>query len=96
VIEGVQYLHHPLRAQKTEKYIRPSLDLLAEIQQTGDIFFPMRWMNATIAHHNTPSAAAIVREFLAERMEYPRYLRRIVLQAADNLFRAASISPPFP
>jgi aminopeptidase N len=89
VLEGLQYLHHPLRAAQSEKYIRPSLDLLIEIQRTGDIFFPTRWMNATLSGHNTKSAAAIVRTFLNEHKDYPVRLRRIVLQASDELFRAS-------
>jgi aminopeptidase N len=92
VLEGLQYLHHPLRAAQSEKYIRPSLDLLIEIQRTGDIFFPARWMNATLGGHNTRSAAAVVREFLQQQKEYPIRLRRIILQAADELFRAAGSS----
>jgi aminopeptidase N len=89
VLEGLQYLHHPQRAVHSEKYIRPSLDLLVEIQRTGDIFFPTRWMNATLGGHNTRSAADVVRGFLAEHRDYPIRLRRIILQAADELFRVA-------
>ena len=89
VLEGLHYFHHPLRAAQSEKYIRPSLELLVEIQRTGDIFFPTRWMNATLAHYNTMSAAAEVRDFMARQNDYPLHLRRIILQAADNLFRAA-------
>ena len=89
VLEGLQYLHHPLRAASSEKYIRPSLDLLIEIQRTGDIFFPTRWMNATLGDHNTRSPATVVREFLSQQKNYPIRLRRIILQAADELFRTA-------
>jgi aminopeptidase N len=89
VLEGVQYLHHPLRAAQSEKYIRPSLDLLVEIQRTGDIFFPTRWMNATLSGHNSTAAAGTVRKFLADQKDYPLRLQRIILQAADDLFRAS-------
>jgi aminopeptidase N len=89
VLEGLLYLHHPLRAAHAEKYIRPSLDLLIEIQRTGDIFFPTRWMNATLSGHNTKSATDIVRTFLNEHKDYPIRLRRIILQASDELFRAS-------
>jgi aminopeptidase N len=78
-----------LRAASSEKYIRPSLDLLLEIQRTGDIFFPTRWTNSTLGGHNTNSAAKTVRDFLSEHKDYPIRLRRIVLQGADILFRAA-------
>jgi aminopeptidase N len=89
VLEGLSYLHHPLRAAQSEKYIRPSLDLLIDIQRTGDIFFPTRWTNAVLAGHNTRSAAQTVRTFLNEQKDYPIRLRRIILQAADELFRAS-------
>ena len=89
VLEGLNYLHHPLRAAQSEKHIRPALDLLVEIQRTGDIFFPTRWMNATLSGHNTRTSADIVRGFLAEQKDYPIRLRRVILQAADELFRAA-------
>ena len=56
VLEGLCYLHHPLRAAASEKYIPPSLDLLREIQRTGDIFFPKRWMDATLGGHSSPAA----------------------------------------
>jgi aminopeptidase N len=92
VLEGLRYLHHPLRAQSSEKHIRPALDLLVEIQRTGDIFFPTRWMNATLGGHSSPSAAKPVRDFLAAQKDYPLRLRRIILQASDTLFRAARVS----
>ncbi len=40
VLEGLNYLHHPLRAEASRKHVQASLDLLWEIQKTGDIFFP--------------------------------------------------------
>jgi len=89
VLEGVRYLHHPLRARHSEKYLRPALDLVQEIQRTGDIFFPRNWMDATLGGHNTPTAAEVVRTFLAEQRDYPVRLRRVILQSADELFRAA-------
>ena len=89
VLEGVQYLHHPLRGSQSEKYIRPALDLLIEIQRTGDIFFPTRWMNSTLGGHNTRTAANMVRTFVDEHKGYPIRLRRIILQAGDEVFRAA-------
>ncbi len=89
--QGLGYLSHPLRSPGSEKYIRPSLDLLVEIQKTGDIFFPKNWMDAALGGHNSRSAAAIVKAFLEEHKDYPVRLRRIVLQSADDLFRGANI-----
>lgn len=91
VLAGLSFLHHPLRAATAEKYILPSLELLEEIQRTGDIFFPKRWLDATLGGHSTPTAAATVRTFLAEHPDYPYRLRLKIEQSADLLFRAASI-----
>ena len=91
VFEGLRYLNHPLRSPQPEKYIRPALELLWEIQRTGDIFFPTNWMSVTLGGHNTRAASETVRTFLAEQKDYPVRLRRIILQSADDLFRAAEI-----
>jgi aminopeptidase N len=89
VLEALSYLHHPLRAASSEKYIPRSLAMLQEIQRTGDIFFPKRWMDATLSGHSSSSAARMVREFLANLPpDYPDRLRRVVLSSADDLFRA--------
>ena len=90
VLEGLRYLHHPLRAAASEKYIGPSLVLLREIQRTGDIFFPKRWMDATLGGHASRAAATTVIEFLKRQPpDYPERLRRIILSSADELFRAS-------
>lgn len=92
VIEALSYLHHPLRAVSSERFIRPSLELLEEIQRTGDIFFPKRWLDVTLSGHSSPNAAAVVRAFLAERPDLPPRLRQKLLQSADPLFRAAALT----
>lgn len=92
VLEGLSYLHHPLRAAASAKYVPVSLDMLREIQQTGDIFFPKRWLDATLGGHSSEAVAAMVRTFL-DRLprDYPPRLRAITLQSADELLRAAAI-----
>ncbi|MEX2663262.1 MAG: M1 family aminopeptidase [Vicinamibacterales bacterium] len=88
VLEGLGYLHHPLRAASAEKHVGTSLDMLREIQRTGDIFFPKRWMDATLSGHTSPAVADEVTAFLgALPKDYPDRLRRIILSAADDLFR---------
>lgn len=91
VLAGLRYLHHPLRAPSAEKHLLPSLELLEEIQQTGDIFFPKRWVDATFSGHQSASAAQIVRDFLSARPDYPYQLRRKILQGADLLLRVATV-----
>jgi aminopeptidase N len=93
VLEGLNYLHHPLRAEASAKYVAPSLAMLWEIQETGDIFFPKRWMDATLSGHTTPAIAQVVRAFLAGLPpNYPPRLRNIILQSADELFRVATVA----
>jgi aminopeptidase N len=89
VLESMAYLNHPLREADSERFIRPSLELLREIQRTGDIFFPGRWMDSTLWGHRSPGAAATVQDFLAKELQYPERLRWTVLSSADELFRAA-------
>jgi aminopeptidase N len=92
VLEGLTNLHHPLRTAASAKYVRPSLELLQEIQRTGDIFFPTRWINSTLAGYNSPAVAATVQQFLdGLPSAYPVRLRNIILQAADELVRAAAV-----
>ncbi|MDH5550869.1 MAG: hypothetical protein OEZ42_13320, partial [Gemmatimonadota bacterium] len=77
-----------------EHYVRPGLELVAEIQRTGDIFFPLRWLHTLLDGHASDAVARTVRQFLDERPEYPPRLRGKILQAADDLFRAAEIIGP--
>jgi aminopeptidase N len=91
VLEALEYLHHPLRAKQAEHYIRPSLEMIEEIQRTGDIFFPLGWLQATLSGHSSPQAASIIQDFLESRTDLPPRLRGKLLQASDPLFRAAEI-----
>jgi aminopeptidase N len=75
------------------KYIQPSLELLQEIQRTGDIFFPIRWMDATLGGHRSLEAARSVRAFVDRApAAYPDRLKRIILSSADDLFRASGVA----
>ena len=89
VLQAVGYLHHPLRVESAIQYVGPSLGLLEEIQRTGDVFFPKRWLDATLGGHASHEVADLVREFLEGRPDYPPRLRAKILQSADLLFRAA-------
>jgi aminopeptidase N len=91
VLESLQYLNHPLRAEHARRFVRPALDLLREIQQTGDIFFPSRWMDSTLWGHRSPETAKIVRDFLASEPQYPMRLTWTILTSADELFRVSGM-----
>jgi len=96
VLDALRNLHHPGRLATSEKYLLPSLELLEEIQQTGDIFFPSDWLQASLGNYHTASAERTVREFLAERPDYNRQLRMKILQAADPLFTAVRLQAEQP
>jgi aminopeptidase N len=91
VLSALGYLHHPLRAGASEKYLPASLDWLLDIQRTGDVFFPERWLQASFGNYQTPSAAAIVRSFLQTHLGYNPKLKEKILQTTDNLFRAEKL-----
>ena len=84
---ALAYLNHPLRAAEAIDYIRPALEELQEVQRTGDIFFPKNWANALLDGHDSPEAAALVRDFLESHTDYPPLLKTKLLQAADHLLR---------
>jgi aminopeptidase N len=65
--------------------------MLEEIQRTGDIFFPLAWLDATLSGHNSQAVASTVQKFLDSRPDLPPRLQGKLLQAADPLFRAAAI-----
>ena len=78
------------RAASSKRLVVPALSLVREIQQTGDIFFPKRWADATLSGYQSVQTAAEVRAFI-DRLppDYPPRLRWVLLSSADPLFRAA-------
>ncbi len=91
VVDGLRCLHHPMRAASAVEFLEPGLEWLETIRRTGDIFFPARWIGATLSGHASPAAASIVHGFLDRAPPgYPGCLRRIILISADYLFRATA------
>ena len=92
VLEAVRYLHHPLRAGVSKKFVRPALELTWEIKRTGDIFFPKRWADATLSGYQSVQTAAEVRALIeALPPDYPPRLKWVLQSSADPLFRAAKL-----
>ncbi|MDY0201573.1 MAG: hypothetical protein RBR40_11375, partial [Tenuifilaceae bacterium] len=91
VTNALYLLHHPLRSDFSIRFIEPSLDMLLEIQQTGDIFFPKNWLDATFSGHSSVEAKEIVEDWLNANPTLSPNLRLKVLQSADLLFRSASM-----
>ncbi|MGJ5642624.1 M1 family metallopeptidase [Formosa sp. S-31] len=91
VLSGLYNLNHPLRQEASVKYLKESLDLLEEVQLTGDIFFPIGWVYNTIGMYNSAAAKDIVNTFLESHPDYSPVLKMKVLQAADDVFRAQKV-----
>jgi aminopeptidase N len=91
VLDAMGAMNHPLRAGDFLPHLEAALGLSEEIQRTGDIFFPLNWMNATLGGHRSAEAARITATFLdANRTMSPR-VRGKLLQASDDLFRTMRI-----
>lgn len=88
---GLSNFHHPLRQESAKKYLGFSLDLIEEIQQTGDIFFPKDWLNNTVGKYSSKFAFDEVQRFLKETPNFSPILKRKLLQATDILYRAQNI-----
>ncbi len=91
VTVGLSYLNHPLRQKSSQKYLSESLNLLTEIQKTGDIFFPQTWLSATFGNYQTKEAYQIVVDFIKAHPNYNPMLKDKILQATDNLRRAKDL-----
>ena len=87
VAQALSFLNHPLRADSSIKYLRPVLELLEEIQSTGDIFFPSRWLESSFGGHSSLQAVQVVDDFLAANPDYPARLRAKIQQSTDSLRR---------
>jgi len=88
---ALRYLNHPLKAANSIKYIYPGLELLKDIQTTGDIFFPANWTSALLSGHNSAQAANQVKKFLKTNPKYPKNLKQKILQSADLLLRSSGL-----
>ena len=81
--KALTYLNHPLREKYAVKYIRPGLEVLQEVQRTGDIFFPKKWARALLRHHHSDEARHEVEVFFAEHPDYPELLKNKILQVCN-------------
>lgn len=84
-------LNHPLREPESNRFIRPALDELLEVQQTGDIFFPKNWCTALLSGHKSPEARQILLDYLKEQLMHstlPQPLLNKLLMAGYFLLNA--------
>jgi aminopeptidase N len=91
VLDALSNLHHPSRVAQSVRYLRRSLELLPELQATGNIFFPDSWLQATLENHHSARAVETVRAFLESHPHLDPQLRLKVLQQADMAIRTHTI-----
>jgi aminopeptidase N len=94
VLDACDYIHHPLHQATSIKLISLSLALLDEIQKTGDIFFPKRWITSTIGRYTAKAASDQVTEFLKQNPNFNPILKNKILQGTDDLMRVQKMSGP--
>jgi aminopeptidase N len=91
VTKANNFIHHPIHNQSASKTLLLSLELLEEIQRTGDIFFPKGWLASTIGNYNSKEAYTILNSFLENNPNFNPILKKKLLQTTDNLVRAQKI-----
>lgn len=87
---ALSWINHSSREKESLKYIRPGLDILQEVQRTGDIFFPKSWVGSLLSGHRSQEALDEVNRFLDENPDYPVLLKNKILQSTYSLTRANS------
>lgn len=87
VLTAVRHIHHPLRQDSSRELLPLTLELLEEIQRTGDIFFPKRWLVSTIGQYQSPMALDQVEAYLGKHPNLNPSLKGKLLQATDDLYR---------
>ena len=83
---ALSLLNDAKREQESIEYIRPALEILQEVQRTGDIFFPTNWMRALLSGHHSVEARNEVDRFFADHPGYSPMLSNKIRQQADHLY----------
>jgi len=91
VVSALYNINHPLRQDSAQKHLRMCLDLVEDIQLTGDIFFLKSWLNATIGNYTSDYAYKTLEQFLNDNPNFLAVLKNKLLQASDGVYRAKLI-----
>ncbi len=87
VSDGLAFLHYPNHNTNSVNYLIPTLKLLEEIQQTGDIFFPNAVLRSSFGYHSSNEAVENIEQFLQNHPDYPEKLEKKIQQNADLVIR---------
>ncbi|MEP6747844.1 MAG: M1 family aminopeptidase [Bacteroidota bacterium] len=88
VAAALAYMNHPLRQKSFIKNLPKALDMLEEVQHSGDVFFPQNWLGAIFSNYQTTEVWKVVDTFLHSHPNYNTQLKAKIKQATDNLYRA--------
>lgn len=83
----LQLLNDPTREAHANKYLKPGLDALSDVQRTGDIFFPGYWLSALLSGHRSQKARHIVEKFINSNPDYPEKLMNKLKENASPLLQ---------
>ena len=81
-LKALQLLCSDVYEPVSNAYIEPGLKSLQYIQQTSDIFFTTKWLQAMLSSHKSKEARLIVEKFISDNPNYPEFLRNKILEAA--------------
>ena len=81
-------LNDPTREPFSNRYIIPGLDVLQEIQQTGDIFFPGYWLTSLLSGHKSDEAKTIVKQWIDSHADLEQALMNKLKENAYWLLRS--------
>ncbi len=92
---ALQQLHHPLRQATSILYLPKTLEMLEEIQMTGDIFFPIGWLSSSFGSYSSEEAYQLAERFLNEHPDYPPHLKLKILQNIDGIQRGVAVKKKY-
>ena len=78
--QALYYLNHQCRQGHAVSYIYPALEVLPDIQRTGDIFFPGHWCSNLLANHRSEAAHNEVQRFVGEHQDMNTLLKNKILR----------------
>lgn len=83
--KALALLCHNLRGEEAARYIAPALQILPEIQATGDIFFPASWCRNLLSGQRSEKARKAVINYLDSNPDIKPMMKSKILIASSRL-----------
>lgn len=83
--KALALLCHNLRGEEAALYITPALQILPEIQATGDIFFPASWCRNLLSGQRSEKARKAVINYLDSNPDIKPMMKSKILIASSRL-----------